>query len=446
MVRRLVLFLFLTLGGCAPMLDEEQVRMCAFVAEALHPPGSRIDVLRQSLRREDGHTEVTYRVEEPRRGSRVMQVACGFTVTEYGRRRVNLESVEQNGSAISDVRFIILKRWWMPLFAPASGEPAAIAPPLTLIDLEIPPQTAFALQQFVNALPPAGIYGLLAVAFALIYGLIGRIFLAFGEFATLGGFVAAGALGTAAIHGMTGSGLGLAAALLAVLIVCGAGASLTGGRIALRLRGRDGQAMLIASIGLAIALQEYLRLATQAWEPWLPPVSGQPVALVAAPDFAVTATHAGLATAFLALGAGGLVAAAMARSPFGRQWRACAADPLAATLMGIDPQSVLLRSFALAGALAGLGGAGFFIYYGSITSTAGGMLGLKALVAAVLGGIGSVPGAFIGGIAIGFAETLWSAYFPLAYRDVALFILLAAILALRPGGLCGVPGPGPREV
>ena len=103
-------------------------------------------------------------------------------------------------------------------------------------------------------------------------------------------------------------------------------------------------------------------------------------------------------------------------------------------------------TFLLAGLLAGLAGWIVAAHYGNVSFSMGAMLGLKALVAAVVGGIGSVPGAFLGGVCVALIETGWSAYFDIEARDIVLFSLLIVVFVLRPGGLLGFTGPTPRDV
>ena len=113
-------------------------------------------------------------------------------------------------------------------------------------------------------------------------------------------------------------------------------------------------------------------------------------------------------------------------------------DALAERLFG--------ATFLLAGLCAGLAGWIVAAYYGNISFSMGAMLGLKALVAAVVGGIGSVPGAFLGGVCVALIEAAWSAYFDIAARDIVVFALLDVVFVLRPGGLLGFSGPKPRDV
>ena len=107
-------------------------------------------------------------------------------------------------------------------------------------------------------------------------------------------------------------------------------------------------------------------------------------------------------------------------------------------MFGVSPRAILAQTFALAGAFAGLSGFVMTMYYGSVGYAAATGLGLKALVAAILGGVGSIPGALIGGLLVGAFEAVWQACFSVDYRDVAVFSLLAITLVLKPGGLLGV--------
>jgi branched-chain amino acid transport system permease protein len=162
-----------------------------------------------------------------------------------------------------------------------------------------------------------------------------------------------------------------------------------------------------------------------------------PFALARSGDFFVTAAPDALIAAGFAFLAGLALLLLMRFSRFGRRWRAYADDPLGAQLLGVDPSAVFGQTFALASGFAGLSGCVMTLYYGSVGYAAATTLGLKALVAAILGGVGSVPGAFVGGLVVGAYEAIWSSYFPIDYRDVATFSLLAIVLALRPGGLFG---------
>src|SRR5258707_3913287 len=144
-----------------------------------------------------------------------------------------------------------------------------------------------------------------------------------------------------------------------------------------------------------------------------------------------------IAVALMGLTAAGAVLLLLGRTRFGRAWRAFADDPGTAALFGVDGKRLLSLTFLLAGLLAGLTGWIVAAYYGNISFSMGAMLGLKALVAAVVGGIGSVPGAFLGGGCVALIEAILSAYFYISARYIVGFSLLAAGFVVRPGGLPG---------
>jgi branched-chain amino acid transport system permease protein len=283
-------------------------------------------------------------------------------------------------------------------------------------------------------LPQTAVYALLAAAYSLIYGLVGRINLAFGALAATGGYAAA--FGASLAHGAPPGYVLMTAGVLGVAVAAAWGA--TSGRWAFApLAGASGQQTLVATVGLAIFLSELLRL-TQGVRPnWVAPVLNAPFGLARAGDFVVTTSADALFSASVALGAGTALVVAMQFSRFGREWRAYADDALAAAMFGIDPRAIFLKTFGLASALAGLAGFVMTMFYGAVGYDAAATLGLKALVAAIIGGVGSIPGALIGGILLGGFEALWSSAFAVDYRDVASFALLAVLLALRPGGLLG---------
>jgi branched-chain amino acid transport system permease protein len=129
----------------------------------------------------------------------------------------------------------------------------------------------------------------------------------------------------------------------------------------------------------------------------------------------------------------------VAKTPLGRAQRACEQDRRMAALIGIDVNRTVSLTFVIGGALAAVAGMMFMTYYGVVNFSDGFTPGVKAFTAAVLGGIGSLPGAVIGGLLIGLIETMWSAYFSIDYKDVAAFSILAVVLIFLPSGLLGRP-------
>ena len=350
--------------------------------------------------------------------------------------------METETGLLGEARLLYLKRFWLP-----AAESETPRTPRSSVP-QIPASAAYALQQLVNALALAAIYALLATAYSLIYGLVGRINLAFGEISILGAYGAIGAVAASVALGLHDplGGLVVAFALAAAL---SAGWSAIVGRFVvapLHERHRLGQPILIATAAVALTAQEFLRAAQGPRERWMPPVFNEPIALARAEGFVVTVTPMQMAVAAMRWRPPCGVLWLLARSRFGRSWRAFADDPRTAALFGVDARRLMATTFVLAGLLAGLAGWIVAVYYGNISFSLGAMLGLKALVAAVIGGIGSVPGAFLGGIAVALIEALWSAYFDIAARDIVVFSLLIVVFVLRPGGLLGFAGPKPRDV
>lgn len=424
--------------GCA-LIDPAQVEICRAVLGALHPEGSAIGEIRASLA-EDG-VRIDYRARIPGESPRAHHVVCRFGRSGGAPIRPELVAIETEQGPLSDVRLLFLKRFWL-------GAGRATAPDPVSARLTLPFTVAIALQQVVNALALSGIYALLATTYSLVYGLIGKINLAFGELAVIGGYGAVVAVGLAGALGGGGPiGLLVAAGVLAALLA-GLWSALVGVFVVAPLheRHRRGQPVLVATLGAAIAIQEGLRLVQGPRERWLPPFFNQPLTLAEADGFLVTVTPMALFAALAALSAACGLLLIMAHTRFGRAWRAFADDPVAAALFGVSPARLLATTFLLAGVLAGFAGWIATVHYGTIGASHGTLIGLKALAAAILGGIGSLPGAFLGGLLVGLFEGLWSAYFGLAVREIALFALLVAVLVLKPGGLLGAAGPKPREI
>ena len=127
------------------------------------------------------------------------------------------------------------------------------------------------------------------------------------------------------------------------------------------------------------------------------------------------------------------------KTPLGRSMRACEQDLKMAGLLGIDTDRTISLTFVIGAALAAVAGLMFLLYYGVIDFFIGFIAGVKAFTAAVLGGIGSLPGAMLGGLMIGLIEVFWAGYFSSEYKDVAVFAILVLVLIFRPSGLLGKP-------
>jgi branched-chain amino acid transport system permease protein len=300
-------------------------------------------------------------------------------------------------------------------------------------------QLAYALQLAVNGLTLGSVYGLLAIGYTLVYRLIGRINLAFGQIAMIGAYVTV--LGSMLLTAYVllpalAAWLGL---LLASLIIGAAWGLATDRAVFRPLRTASSQAPLIASIGLAILLEELVRLSQGATERWLPPVGSMGHRLLEAADFAVTISTTQFALLTLVLAIYLALWLLMHHTSFGRAARACADDDGMAALCGVNVDRTIAAVFMLSGGLAGVAGFVLLLRYGGVGFHDGFGFGFKALTAAVVGGIGSLGGAMLGGFLIGLLEAFWAGYLTLAYREIAIFAILALVLILRPGGLLGQP-------
>jgi branched-subunit amino acid ABC-type transport system permease component len=429
------------LCSCAAVTDAGRARTCRSILPALNAQAAIRIERTTDLGGGDGvRIDYLARAAMGRPERRFLE--CRFAAgSQAARERERLLGVRTESGPLGDLRLHILKRFWLEREgAAADPEPVQNAQQAP----EVPRKMAIGLQHLLFALPPIAIYGLLAAAYSLIYGLVGRINLAFGELAAVGGY---GAFLAFALIGPLGSaGAGLALALMLALLSALSCGIATGRLVLTPLMRLSGQQALIGTMALAIVLQEFLRLTQGSRLLWVEPMFNAPYAVARAGDFLVTITPIALAAALLCLLAALALLALMKFSRFGRAWRACADDPLAAALFGIDHGLILFKTFVLASALAGLAGYVMTIYYGTVGYAGGIVLGLKSLVAAVAGGIGSVPGALLGGILLGGTESLWSALFPIEFRDLIIFVALVLLVVLRPAGLFGINEALPPKI
>jgi branched-chain amino acid transport system permease protein len=429
------------LTACAFGVDAEQFRVCRETLPALNP-GLKVTVKGARPGPEKRSIRVEYTVQRIDRPALDRWVICRFAGDELATRKSELIGLATETGPLSGASLYLMKRYYLETPEGVSGDPGSSAGSSAPV---IPNPVAYALQQILSGLPRMAVYGLIASAYALVFGLVRRINLAFGELVAVGSIasIAGAALGTVGMDWSVAGGIvaGLSAALFAGSLHGAVGGWLTIGAV----RGPSPQPSLIATVGLSLFLMEYLRLAQSPVTVWLPPIGGEPWSLARAGDFVVSLKPVSLATALFGLGAA-LIPLALGRSRFGREWRAYAEDPDAARLFGVDEGRLLLGTLAVAGALAGLAGMLIVIEFGGLGFAGGFQFGLKALLAAVVGGIGSVPGALAGGWLVGLFESLWSAYLPIESRDIALYLALATFLVFRPGGIFGIRDVTPRPV
>lgn len=296
-------------------------------------------------------------------------------------------------------------------------------------------EAGYWLQQGLNGLFLATLYAVLATAYALLQGITNRIILSFGDIATFGAFAAVSVVIWSLVQGRDGL-VALLPALIAAALATAALGRVTYGSIFAPLVAGPGQAVMIASIGLSILLQELLRIHSNARDQWLPPLFGDSLTLVET-SYSVRIGFTQLVTALVAWMFLALLHVGMARSHAGRLWRAVSQNNRLAMLCGVDTHRVFAWTFVVASAFAGLAGALVTVSYGGVNFAMGLVLGFKAMFAAIIGGFGTLSGAVAGAIFLAGLEVMWTAIFPAAYRDVAVFGIIILVLILKPEGLLG---------
>jgi branched-chain amino acid transport system permease protein len=399
---------------------------------ALTSQEARIAILAQTPDADGRGLSVAFTARTPGEAPQNHLAACRFRMAGRPRESRDLTSLTLDGQSVSEARLFFLMRYWL---ATPEGRVADPAPIGDVSALPLAPHAiAYGLQMALDGLPLASIYALLAAAYSLVYGLIGRINFAFGEIAAAGGYAAA--IAALAMVGWPPAPL-LTAAFVLATVVASAWGFASAHVVFIPLRHARGQQVLVATVGLALFLRELLRLTQGDRSSWMSPQLNQPFALARADEFVAVATPMAFVVSVVTLAAGLSLVVIFRYSRVGREWRAYADDPLAAEMMGVSPAATTARAFALSGALAGLAGATMTAAFGAVGYGLSATLTLKALTAAIIGGIGSLPGAFLGGLIVGAAETGWSALFPIDYRDIAVYALLTIFIALRPSGLLG---------
>ena len=296
------------------------------------------------------------------------------------------------------------------------------------------------VQQLINGITLGSIYGLIAIGYTMVFGIIGMVNFAHGDVFMVSSFVALIAL--LILTSWLGIG-SVALALLIVLIVAMVFTSLVNWvieRAAYRpLRGSFRLAPLISAIGMSIFLSNFVQVTQGPRNKSVPPLLRDVIVVMEGNGYDVTISYRQLIiwsiTAVLLVAFWYLVS----KTSLGRAQRACEQDQKMAALVGVNVDRTISITFVIGAALAAVAGTMYLMYYGVVNFSDGFVPGIKAFTAAVLGGIGSLPGAVIGGILIGLIETMWSAYFSIDYKDVAAFSILVITLIFLPQGLLGRP-------
>ena len=283
------------------------------------------------------------------------------------------------------------------------------------------------LKQLINGLQSGSIYALVALGYSMVYGIIMLLNFAHGDIIMVGAYIVWLMMARFALNPII--------ALLAAIVGCTALGVVIEKAAYKPLRSSPRISLLITAIGISYFLENAAQLIFAANARVIPPfINAEPITVgaVSIPaEAAVTLAAAGIAMVLLNV--------LVKKTKMGKAMRAVSEDAGAAQLMGININNTISFTFAVGSALAGIGSVLYCCAYPKATPTMGSMLGLKAFVAAVLGGIGSIPGAMAGGFAIGIAEALVSSAGLSEWKDGVVFAILIIVLLVKPTGLMGRP-------
>ncbi|TPE54344.1 branched-chain amino acid ABC transporter permease LivH [Maribrevibacterium harenarium] len=294
------------------------------------------------------------------------------------------------------------------------------------------------LQQLVNGLTLGSVYGLIAIGYTMVYGIIGMINFAHGDVYMVSSYITAIAIALLTFFGLES----FPVIILGTLIFTIAVTSVYGWvieRVAYRpLRNSSRLSILISAIGMSLILQNYVQIAQGARQQGVPSLLSGAVRFDIGDGF-VQITYMKLFILFAAFLGMGVLTYIIQKTKLGRMCRATQQDRKMASILGIDTDKIISLVFVIGAAMAALAGVLITLDYGAFDFYVGFIIGIKAFTAAVLGGIGSLPGAMLGGIILGLSEALFAGLISSDYKDVFSFSLLVVILIFRPSGLLGKP-------
>lgn len=292
-------------------------------------------------------------------------------------------------------------------------------------------------QQLINGVALGAIYGLIAIGYTMVYGILGMINFAHGDVFMIGAFIA---MIVFMMLLTLPAAVPIALALLIMMVISMVFTSVWAWvieRVAYRpLRGSFRLAPLITAIGMSFVLRNFVQVEQSP--------RNKPIPEMISGGFTIPGTDIFIlnkqllvvvVTAILLV----IFSHIVNKTPLGRAQRAVEQDGKMAALLGINVDRTIAITFIMGASLAAIAGTLYLINYGQIHFADGFIPGIKAFTAAVLGGIGSLPGAVLGGLLIGLTEALWQTYFPPEYKDVAVFSILAIVLIFMPSGILGRP-------
>jgi branched-chain amino acid transport system permease protein len=294
------------------------------------------------------------------------------------------------------------------------------------------------LQQLVNGLTLGSVYGLIAIGYTMVYGIIGMINFAHGDVYMVSAYITAIAIAILTFFGIESFPIIIIGTLFLTVAVTGAYGWVIE-RIAYRpLRNSSRLAVLISAIGMSLILQNYVQLSQGANQQGVPTLLTGAIRFTVGDGF-VQITYMKLLILVVSILGMGILTYVIQKTKLGRMCRATQQDRKMASILGIDTDKVISTVFVIGAMMAALAGVLITLDYGAFDFYVGFIIGIKAFTAAVLGGIGSLPGAMLGGLILGLSEALFAGLISSDYKDVFSFSLLVLILIIRPSGLLGKP-------
>lgn len=293
-------------------------------------------------------------------------------------------------------------------------------------------------QQLINGIVLGSVYGLIAIGYTMVYGIIGMINFAHGDVYMVSAYLAAIAIAVLGFFGMHSVPFVILCALAFTILVTGCyGWAIE--RVAYRpLRQSTRLAPLISAIGMSLFLQNYVQISQGARDQGVPALI-EGVMRVGREENFVQITYTQFLIVLAAMIGMVILNRVIGKTSLGRQCRATQQDRVMAAVLGINTDRIISLVFVIGAVMAAMAGLLVTLNYGTFNFYIGFVIGIKAFTAAVLGGIGSLPGAMIGGIILGMSESLFSGLINTDYKDVFAFCLLVLILIFRPSGILGKP-------
>lgn len=293
-------------------------------------------------------------------------------------------------------------------------------------------------QQLINGLTLGSIYGLIAVGYTMVYGIIGMINFAHGDIYMVSAYISAITLAVIGYFGIQSVPFALLTTLIVTMFITGLYGWSIERTVYRPLRGTTRLAPLITAIGVSLVLQNYVQLAQGPNVQGVPTLIAGSFRLGNATQF-IQIRYMSLIIIVASLLAMAALTWIIQNTSMGRQSRATQQDRKMATMLGVNTGRVISSVFVIGSALAAIAGVLVTLNYGSFDFYVGFIIGIKAFSAAVLGGIGSLPGAMLGGLLLGVLESIFSGLVSSDYKDVFAFSILVLVLIFKPSGLLGRP-------